>query len=657
VYQLIRVALPVPIDSTYDYYAPSDITLSEGDVVLAPFGKRNLHGVVVELPQTAAIEATKIKQVSSYILATKLPTNLLKLIKWAANYYQYPLGMALKAALPKYVRQGSTPKKTRKTAASSPQEIAALTLTKDQQQAVTTITDSFDIFKVFSLHGVTGSGKTEVYLRLAENMLITGKQVLILVPEIGLTPQIMQQAILRFGNQVATLHSGLADAERYLEWMAIKVSEAKVIIGTRSAIFAPMIDLGLIIVDEEHDVSYKQQDSFRYSARDLAVKLGQIWQCPVVLGSATPSIESYHNVEINRYQKLLLPNRVSKSQEPDVAIIDIRKQALQAGLSNKLIEHIKATLAKGEQVLLYLNRRGYAPVVMCHSCGWYARCDVCDAKLTLHRSDNYLTCHHCDRKQKVTAKCPDCNSDNICHVGTGTEKIEETVAKIFATTSILRVDRDSAVGRYGVGKLITQIHKEQPKILIGTQMLAKGHHFPNLTLVAILDIDSAFFASDFRALENMGQTIMQVAGRAGRGDKTGSVILQTRQPGNPHLLCLLKKGYIEFVRLLYNERKHAQLPPFTKQILLRAEAKQPKLALQFLAKSKSVNTTLLDNVSVLGPIPAPMERKKGYYRAILLLQSTSRPQLLKVCANILRYINLNKSKVRWSLDVDPSEII
>jgi primosomal protein N' (replication factor Y) len=533
-----------------------------------------------------------------------------------------------------------------------------LALNAAQQHAVTEIIAAAETFKVFLLDGVTGSGKTEVYLQTISETLLRQKQVLVLVPEIGLTPQTIQRFRQRFAVPVVALHSGLSDKERLNAWIAAKNGSAKIIIGTRSAIFSAFMNCGLIIVDEEHDISFKQQEGFRYHARDLAIMRARALTIPIVLGSATASLETLARAQQGRYEHLRLPERAGGAVMPLFQVMDIRKADLDEGLSASLLKTMREHLDAGGQVMLFLNRRGFAPVLICNTCGWLAACKRCDARMTYHHEPRRLHCHHCDAQRPVFKKCEGCGAQDLQVIGLGTERLELAIAKHFPEHSIARVDRDSTQRKGSMETLLEDIQSGAHQILIGTQMLAKGHHFPNVTLVGIIDTDGGFFSTDFRAIERMGQLILQVAGRAGRASKAGTVIIQTRHPDHPLLLQLLRESYFYFANTLLKDRQLAELPPFAYFALFRAEAHAQDQATQFLQQIKN----LVDNsdcaVPIWGPIAAPMPRKAGRYRVQLLMQARERPLLQRCLKRILPDIEKlpGKQTIRWSLDVDPLDM-
>jgi primosomal protein N' (replication factor Y) len=533
-------------------------------------------------------------------------------------------------------------------------------LNQDQLLAVEQILNHLDSYHAFLLDGVTGSGKTEVYLRVIDSVLAAKQQALILVPEIGLTPQLLSRFQRRFpAVSIAILHSGLNDQERLQAWLSASKGEAGIIIGTRSALLTPLAGPGIIIVDEEHDLSFKQQEGFRYSARDLAIVRAQHLQVPVILGSATPALESLANCERERFTRLHLPERAGAATPPEFKLIDVRGQKLNNGMSAQLLAHMQTHLAAGGQVLLFINRRGFAPVMMCHDCGWHSRCERCDAHMTIHQRARRLRCHHCGSERPLPAHCPGCNSENLIQVGYGTERVEQVLKLHFPATPILRIDRDTTRRKGAMQAMLDQIKQGESQILVGTQMLAKGHHFPNLTLVGLLDADYGLFSADFRAAERLGQLVLQVAGRAGRAERQGEVLIQTHHPESPLLQSLLSHDYGRFAKALLAEREAANLPPYSHLALLRAEAVDAQAPYRFLEEAHSLVSQLGGNgIEVYGPFPAPMQRRAGRNRAQMLLQASSRAPLQTLLSTWLQRLESLKSgrKVRWSIDVDPLEM-
>ncbi len=545
---------------------------------------------------------------------------------------------------------------------ASPTPRAALaespTLSDEQEIAVERVQGALGTFQPFLLEGVTASGKTEVYIRLLATVLAAGHQALVLVPEIGLTPQLERRFAERLPGAMTVLHSGLADGEREQAWRRVARGEIALVLGTRSAVFVPMPRLALILVDEEHDLSLKQQDGFRYSARDLSVRRAQQAGCPVVLGSATPSLETLANARAARYQWLRLSRRASGTSAPAVKLIDIRAQPLQAGLSPLLIELMEREITADNQVLLFLNRRGYAPVLTCHDCGWIGECPHCDARLTLHRASHKLRCHHCGFIRRSPPACPDCRGPDLRTLGQGTEQLEEWLVNRFPGLALARIDRDSTRRKGELVRLLDAARRGEYRILLGTQMLTKGHHFPGVTLVGILDADLGLYGIDFRAPERMAQLLVQVTGRAGRAHKAGQVVVQTRHPQHPFFGVLMQNGYPAFADAALAERRAAGLPPFSYQALLRAEAREPGAALAFLQSAAAqAREASMGGIAIWGPAPAPMERRAGRWRAQLLVQSPQRRALRRFLDQWLPQVrSTGKARVRWSVDIDPQEM-
>ncbi|MCL1113734.1 primosomal protein N' [Shewanella basaltis] len=530
-------------------------------------------------------------------------------------------------------------------------------LNKQQAVAVSVLTQQQG-FHCTLLEGITGSGKTEVYLTLLETILKQGKQALILVPEIGLTPQTINRFKRRFAVTVAVIHSGLTDNQRLEAWRQARVGEAAIIIGTRSALFTPMAFPGLIILDEEHDSSFKQQEGVRYHARDLAVMRGHLEDIQVVLGSATPSLETLQNALSGRYHHLELSERAGVAQKVKQGIIDITSQPLKAGMSASLINEMRMHLDAGNQVLLFLNRRGFAPALLCHECGHLHECDRCDAFFTVHQGLNEICCHHCGNQYAIPKQCHQCGSTMLMGHGLGTEQLEQELVKLFPNHPVVRIDRDTTRRKGSLEQQLQGIYMGKYKILVGTQMLAKGHHFPDVTLVGLLDVDGALFSADFRAPERFGQLYTQVSGRAGRADKPGKVLLQTHQSDNPILRDLLQRGYGEFARSQLTERQQALLPPAWHMVLIRAEAHLAQDADAFLAQISQLIPQSND-LEVIGPIPAPLDRKAGKYRRQLMLQAKSRHHLQSVFEHVLTQIEQlpEGKRCRWTIDRDPQDLM
>jgi primosomal protein N' (replication factor Y) len=532
----------------------------------------------------------------------------------------------------------------------------ALELNQEQAKAVDFIVNRLDAHHCFLVQGVTGSGKTEVYLQIIATVLATGKQVLILVPEIGLTPQLLSRFSTRFHEPIAVIHSHLSDGERTTAWQSARENRVKLVIGTRSAIFTPMPTLGLIIIDEEHDASLKQMDGVRYSARDTAMIRAHRANIPVILGSATPSLESLHNGQQQKYTLLRLTQKAMQSPPLHYQIVDLRNTSIKEGLAPMSLAIIREHLSNNNQVLVFINRRGYAPVLLCHHCGWMVDCRGCDSHLTLHKQTQRVLCHHCGLSQPVPATCKQCGGNELIPVGTGTQRIQDYLQQEFPDVSILRIDRDEVRRKNELDSRLDQINRGDAQLIVGTQMLAKGHHFPKLTLVVVVDMDAGFYNQDFRSLEQVGQLLVQVAGRAGRAEHAGQVIIQTHLPQHPLLNTLIQHGYEDFARELLLTRQQAALPPFHYLAVLRAEDKNNHKIKHLLQITKS---WLSDHpVQVLGPAPAPLARKAHLFRMQLLLKAPSRKQLQITLTAMRHWLgqSKNNSGVRWSIDVDPQDL-
>lgn len=539
----------------------------------------------------------------------------------------------------------------------APLKQAPLQLNDEQALAVATIQSQHE-FACLLLEGITGSGKTEVYLQAIAPVLEQGKQVLVLVPEIGLTPQTIARFTERFDVPVAVVHSNLNDTERLKAWLNARDNHCAIVIGTRSALFTPFHDLGLIVVDEEHDASYKQQDTIRYHARDAAIMRANKEQIPIVLGSATPSLETLYNAQTGKYHHLTLKRRAGNASLTKNRLLDIKGMHCEAGLSAPLMAQMRQHLQAGNQVMLFLNRRGFAPALICHECGWLAQCPRCERYYTVHQQSQQLCCHHCATQRPLPHQCHQCGSTQLAGVGVGTEQLEQTLQHLFPDFSAIRIDRDSTRRKGSLDQALTAIAQNQHQILIGTQMLAKGHHFPNVTLVGLIDVDSALFCNDFRAPERLAQLFVQVAGRAGRASKPGEVVLQTHHPEHPLLLSLLRSGYGPFAQEALNERRIAELPPYSHLCLFRAEDHQGSQAELFLSQVKQTLEAHPEFKAhdhfIMGPMPAPMAKRAGRYRWQLILQSNQRSLRNKLISQSKTAINILplSNKVRWSMDVD-----
>jgi primosomal protein N' (replication factor Y) len=533
-------------------------------------------------------------------------------------------------------------------------------LNQEQQSAVEYVLNSRCQFSPYLLQGVTGSGKTEVYMQLAENMVEAGKQLLILIPEIGLTTQFVERFKARLSARIVVLNSAISDGERKQSWLLAKAGLADIVIGTRSAVFTPLPHLGLIIIDEEHDASYKQQDGLRYHARNIGLIRAQRAKIPIIMGSATPSLESLYKVEQKRYQLLILNQRATGASMPKIKLIDSRGPTANSGISTLLYQAIKTQLSAGNQVLLFINRRGFAPVLMCHDCGWQAICSHCDARMIMHQRRNILCCHHCGSIQRLIEQCPQCKTSTLKAYGAGTEQIEQTLQAYFPEIPVLRIDRDSTQKINAFADIVNEIRQGGAKILVGTQMLAKGHDFHDVTLVGVLDADQGLFSADFRATESLAQLIIQVTGRAGRGAKKGEVFIQTSQPQHEFWQDIIKQGYAFSAQKILAERKMMTMPPAGSLCVIRAESQEQPLAMQFLTQVSALfEQVQQQDVIVMGPVPAIMEKRAGRYRSQLLLLSQQRKPLHQLLDHFMPAIASLKltRKVRWSIDIDPLDLL
>ena len=539
-------------------------------------------------------------------------------------------------------------------------ETKTVVLNEDQQKALdfATVEIRENRFGVSCLHGVTDSGKTEVYLRRMQDVIATGRQVLVLVPEIGLTPQLLARLRRRLGIEPALLHSGLTDAQRLAAWRAARSGAARLIVGTRSAVFTPLQNPGLIIVDEEHDPSFKQQEGLRYSARDLAIVRAKHLDVPILLGSATPTLEMLHHCSAGRYIHLELPRRAGGAQPPRVQLIDTVRSPPTDGISEPLADAAKRHLDGGGQVLMFLNRRGFAPTLICSSCGHVAGCDRCDSRLTVHARQRQLRCHHCGHTRPLIEQCTECGSV-VKPLGEGTERLEEALRARFPGSRIMRIDSDSTQRKGAMIDALGQAREGEANILVGTQMLSKGHHFPHLSLVGVVNADQGLFGTDFRSAERLAQSIIQVAGRAGRADRPGEVLIQTAFRDHPFWATLIEGGYRQVAADALAEREATRWPPFTRLALLRSAAHRHADALAFLEIARDlVAPRCGSELRVLGPVDAPMARKAGRYRAQLLLQSGDRAALHEALRELRPLLEQEPSarRVRWSIDVDPIEL-
>ncbi len=684
---IVRVALDLPLPRLFDYLAPD---AGEGDIgrrVSVPFGTGLRTGVIVGLAVASEHPDAKLKQVAAILRdMPALPAEWLALCEFCARYYQTPLGEVTSFALPPMLRRGKLPRiskprikaPTGKSGAVPPVSPARDTvpdadaadmissrplpeLLAAQQAAVSAILDQAG-FHVMLLHGVTGSGKTEVYLRAIDAVLARGGQALMLVPEIALTPQLEGRVAARFpAAHVVCANSGMADAARARGFLEALAGDADIVLGTRLSVFMPLPRLQLIVVDEEHDASFKQQEGLRYSARDVAIWRAHQANIPIVLGSATPSLETFHHAATGRYRLLELPERAVAEAMPVVRIVDTRREKLQEGLSAALLAGLQLRLERGEQSLVFLNRRGYAPVLACPPCGWISRCQRCAANLVLHLADGRLRCHHCGFEARVPRACPDCGNVDLLPFGRGTQRLETMLVERFPEARVLRIDRDSASTPKKWQTLLATIHAGEADILVGTQMLAKGHDFPLLTLVGAVGADAALFAADFRAPERLFAQLMQVGGRSGRAELPGEVLIQTEYPDHPLYRALIDHDYARFAQNQLDERRIAGFPPFSFQAMLRAEARSIEQALAFLAAARAtavmLPNSLADGVTLYDPVPMRLQRLMTLERGQLLVESLSRPALQAFLTTWMEKLYALKTPagLRWHLDVDPLE--
>lgn len=708
----IKVAVPRPLHGTYDYRAPADMPAPQpGCRVRVPFGRSEIIGIVID--NQCESSYPKLKAISEQVdTQPLLDDHLLALAQWMADYYHHPLGEVLSTMLPAAARKGAPDAITaadiwqvsaleftnsraptqqklwqylhehgpqsgstlveagfkratlrtlrdtgyvEQTDAPLPAALSPpLAANEEQQRAIDQVLQARDRYAAFLLEGVTGSGKTEVYLQCIQAIVDAGAQALVLVPEIALTPQTVNRFRARFA-QVGSLHSGLTDNERMQTWLKCRAGQIKVLIGTRSALLAPFEKLGLIVVDEEHDGSYKQQDGLRYSARDLAAKRAHLLNIPLLLGSATPALETLHNVNQGRYSRLALRQRATGASMPSYHLLDMRGQTHQDGISNPLIHVIRRHLESRGQVLLFLNRRGYSPSLLCSACGWQAHCSDCDARLTLHQKPPQLVCHYCSLRFEIPDHCGECGQKALLPVGLGTQRTESGLAKLFPGTTIHRIDRDSVRTSAQLDQRFAAINSGEPCIMVGTQMLAKGHHFPNVTLVAIINADAGFASPDFRAPERTAQLIVQVAGRAGRAERAGEVFIQTYQPEHPQLQRLVNEGYEAFAQNELSQRIAAGMPPAQPMAMIRADAHAADTAIAFLNACKTQLNQASDRPTLMwGPVAAPTARIANRLRYQLMLLGESRRQL----HHTLKHLNLEPpSNLRWSIDIDPYDTL
>ena len=722
---IIRVALDVPVNTLFDYIAPSATIQHIGVRVQVPFGKRMVIGVIIEVTTSSSYSNEKLR-FAKYIFndIPPIPKALLDLFKFCSEYYHYPLGEVVMSGLPtrlcsskSFVAKPQVKSEFRITKEGRLADISLISkrstiklrllalfkeskvvnlveikklspgvikvlkefvklgwveesvsefklknsiepvLKQEQLNVVNNIAAEKNKFNAWLLYGITGSGKTEVYLRLVALQLLKGRQALVLIPEINLTPQLEIVFRARFPTTpIISLHSGLNASERARRWLQALNGKAQIILGTRLAIFTPIPNLGLIIVDEEQDNSFKQQSGLCYSARDIAIFRAKYMNIPVILGSATPSLESYYNAINHRYRMLRLSSRAAdNSSLPSVRCIDTRTARVREGLSEPLITALRKQIELKQQSLIFINRRGFAPVLMCKSCTWTATCSRCTSRLVVHLQDKKLHCHYCGYKEQILSSCPECGEQDIAPFGHGTQRVEVTLKEQFPDARILRIDRDSIRHKEAWERILEEIHGQRVDILVGTQILAKGHNFTNLGLVGVLNPDASLYSTDFRAAEHLFSQLMQVAGRAGRASTTGEVLIQTKFPNHPLYSALQHHDYERIARMLLTERKVANFPPYVFQALLRAEAPKLSTALDFLYQVMSkINPG--KEIEIFDPVPAQMAKLKGMERAHLLIQSGSRKELQKFLTIWRAKIDkISTRKIRWTLDIDPLE--
>lgn len=664
-----RVVVDVPIPQPLDYTLAVDNALA-GQVCLVPVGRRLQPGLIVDVSDTTAVDAKRLKYVSRVIdEVVPLDRHWLDFTHFAADYYQQPWGEVVLPALPPLLRVKPGPRfvqtlarlrRAGPTPAPGP-GASDRQLNGEQQKAVDVLVGARG-FGVHLLFGITGSGKTEVYLRAIDDRLRSDarSQVLLLVPEINLTPQLEALLRARFGQAgVVTLHSGLPDGERSAAWLAAHERRARIVVGTRLAVFASLPALALIVVDEEHDPSYKAGEGVRYSARDLAVKRGQMLGIPVVLGSATPSLETWAAAQAGRYGLLRLTQRAvdEDADPPAIELVDLRSPDAKASsaIAPPVAKALASTLEAGRQSLVFLNRRGYAPVVACEACGWLSRCSQCSTFTVFHKTDRTLRCHHCGFTERVPQACPTCGNQALHGVGHGTQRIEELLREMLPSARVMRIDRDSTRKRHAAEQAFDAVHAGEVDVLVGTQMIAKGHDFQDVALVVVLNPDGQLASHDFRAPERLFSTLVQVAGRAGRGGHASRVLLQTRFPAHPLFAALARHDYAAFADGQLAERRSANMPPFTHQALLTAEGRTMDAALGFLRAARDEAPAEPD-VRVFDPVPMALQRLAGVERAQLLVEADRRGPLQSFLRAWMEGLRAKRSRIRWQIEVDPQEI-
>lgn len=662
--RLIDLAVPVRVGSSFHYlFDPAQFPdMQVGSVVQVDFGRRTMHAFVLGFPESTEVDRAKLKPVSQVLLPEPLfDATMLQFFRWVADYYSHPLGEVIGAAVPKQFVTASE-KRKRSARESKPLSFEAFAkpqapeLTLDQARALDEIRAAQ---KPVLLHGVTGSGKTEVYIRALETVLAAGRGGMILVPEIALTPQLLGRFASRFPDQVAVLHSDLSAKERLAQWEKLRLGMARVVIGARSAVFAPVKDLGLIIVDEEHETSFKQEDSLRYHARDVAVVRAHMTGAKIILGSATPSLESYANAMNGRYQLVRLPKRVQERPMPHVTVVDMRNKEdwqteSSAWLSRQLVAKMRETLAQGQQCLLYLNRLGYAHFLYCTDCGHTWRCRQCDVALTYYKHPPKLECHYCGSSHSVPHTCEACSGTGLDTLGVGTEQVEKELQALLPDARIARMDRSVIKTRSDLEGILNSVANREVDVVIGTQMLAKGHDFPGIALVGILMADATLNMPDFRANERTFQIITQVSGRAGRGDRPGQVIVQTLNPESPVLLQAIQGDAEAFYKAEMSSREQVGFPPVKRLAMLRFQHKSQVQVQDFAERIVAfLISRQISAIQILGPAEAPLSRIKGLFRWHCLIKSDNVRDLQRAMHLAREYAEHLKAPVQMAVDVDP----
>tara|TARA_Y200000002_G_scaffold103023_1_gene83751 strand:- start:657 stop:2633 length:1977 start_codon:yes stop_codon:yes gene_type:complete len=647
------VAIPIPVRETFTYECKESIQV--GSRVLVEFRKKKVVGhiakEVLKKPNFRTIQISEILDEEPIF-----NSNDIEILFWLADYYQHPIGEVFDTFCPPILRK---PVKRNIHSRNIQPEYKTfsndkkITLNKEQTESLR-ILNKLDGFDPCLLYGVTGSGKTEIYLRLTDTYLSQGKSVLILVPEISLTPQLEDRFISRFGDNIGIYHSRKTAKQRYDIWERSKSGELKIVIGTRSAVLCPLNKLGVIIVDEEHDQSYKQHEGFRFSARDLGIKRAQVKGIPIVLGTATPSLQTLRLVQEKKYKETKLLKRANGSKPPGFITLDINDSQLESGIAKESLDAITNTLKENKQVLIFINRRGFSPLYECSSCRWTAECSSCDARLVFHHGLNRLICHRCDSAYGVPNKCPACNSSSLNLQGSGTERIELFLENYFKGTTIIRLDHDTTKKKGSLKQILEMVHKSESAILVGTQMLAKGHDFPRVELGIILNCDSGITSPDINSLEKISQLLIQVSGRVGRKENNGKVIIQTRYPEDKNLLELKSGDYLNFALNNLKQKKELCHPPYSAIALLRTTSPLAKNNINFLNQASN-SIKLKSDMSIIGPIPSIIAKSRGNFRHHSIIQASSKIDLNKLIKNIIFLAGSWKEtkKVKWYFDIDP----